>query len=272
VIRQCFDAASTPSERIGAYAARQMSALRLARSEFQTRSVLLAPLVAGGVALVLAATGIDHVIQGVFYDASLGTFPARAWPWLEIVGHRLAKSLVWLVWLLLLATTIASYRIDALAGHRAVLWATTAAMAAGPALVSTLKLFTGPRCPWDLKAFGGQADAATSLLTSMAEAGRCFPSGHSAGGFSLFAVYFAGIALGDARIRRIGLWAALAGGVLFSAGMVQGAHFMSHALWSGVADWTVALLIFSLLGRGARATPMPHQSGVPAGTAPSKLP
>ncbi len=250
-----------------------MSALHLARSEFPTIPLLLAPLVAAAVALVLAATGIDHVIQGVFYDASLGTFPARAWPWLEIVGHRLAKSLVWLVWLLLLATTIASYRIDALAPHRAVLWATTAAMAAGPALVSTLKLFTGPRCPWDLKAFGGQADAATSLLTSMAEAGRCFPSGHSAGGFSLFAVYFAGIALGDARIRRIGLWTALAGGVLFSAvRMVQGAHFMSHALWSGVADWTVALLIFSLLGRGAPATPMPHHSGQPAGTSPNDLP
>jgi membrane-associated PAP2 superfamily phosphatase len=240
-----------------------MTAPHLAHPAFPTRSLLLAPLVAAAVALLCAATGIDHAIEGAFFDASLGAFPARAWPWLEIVGHRLAKSLVWLVWLLLLATSVASYRIEALARHRAVLWTTTAAMAAGPALVSTLKLFTGPRCPWDLKEFGGQADAAASLLTSMAEAGRCFPSGHSAGGFSLFAIHFAGIALRDARLRRIGLWTALAGGAVFSAvRMVQGAHFLSHALWAAVADWAVALAVFSFVLGDAQARPMPHRPGL----------
>jgi membrane-associated PAP2 superfamily phosphatase len=75
--------------------------------------------------------------------------------------------------------------------------------------------------------------------------GHCFPSGHAAAGFSLLAFYFAGFALGNPRLARSGLWSGLVAGMAF--GMVrvaQGAHFISHNLWSGLVCWLVILAIY----------------------------
>jgi membrane-associated PAP2 superfamily phosphatase len=200
------------------------------------------------------------LIARAFFDPVAGVFPARGSVALEIVGHRLGKSLVWAIWLLMLAAAVTAPRIGVPAVRRRVLWTTIAAMALGPAVVSTLKLFTGPRCPWDLKTFGGFAEPATALLVSTGEAGRCFPAGHASGGFSLFALYFAGIALGDTRLRRIGLWAGLVAGIGFSmVRMVQGAHFLSHNLWAAAVDWTLAMMVFAVVG-----APVPDAYAAPS--------
>lgn len=218
------------------------------------------PIVFATLAVAAALTGLDEAIARAFFDPVAGVFPARGSAALEIVGHRLGKSLVWAVWLLLLAAALAAPRLGMAAARRRVLWTTVAAMALGPAVVSTLKMFTGARCPWDLKAFGGFADPATALLVSSAEAGRCFPAGHASGGFSLFALYFAGLALGEARLRRIGLWGGLIAGVGFSlVRMLQGAHFLSHNLWSAALDWTLAMMVFVIVARYVEA-PAPATS------------
>jgi membrane-associated PAP2 superfamily phosphatase len=197
--------------------------------------------------LVAEASGLDRALAVAVFDPVRGVFPARDWAWLELVGHRLAKSAVWLAWFALLATAVASHRLPALAPRRRALWAATGAMALGPALVAGLKMVTGPRCPWDLEAFGGHAQAATAWLVGTADAGRCFPSGHASGGFSLVALYFAGLALGDARLRRIGLWLGLGVGAAFGAiRMVQGAHFLSHNLWAAAVCWAAAAGVFAL--------------------------
>ena len=220
----------------------------------------IVPLVIAALAVAAAVSGLDGLIARAFFDPVAADFPARGSAALELVGHRLGKSLVWAIWLLMLAAAIAAPRIGVLAARRRVLWTTVAAMALGPAVVSTLKLFTGPRCPWDLKAFGGFAEPATALLVSAGEAGRCFPAGHASGGFSLLALYFAGIALGDARLRRIGLWAGLIAGIGFSTvRMVQGAHFLSHNLWAAAVDWTLAMMVFAVVG-----TPVPDAHATPS--------
>lgn len=214
------------------------------------------PLAIAALAVAATLSGLDELIARTFFDPVAGVFPARGSAALEIVGHRLGKSLVWAIWLLLLAAALVAPRIGVLAVRRRVLWTTVAAMALGPAVVSTLKLFTGPRCPWDLKAFGGLAEPATAWLVSAGEAGRCFPAGHASGGFSLFALYFAGIALGDVRLRRFGLWAGLIAGIGFSlVRMAQGAHFLSHNLWSAAVDWTLAMMVFAVVGAPVADTP-----------------
>ncbi|RPH44744.1 MAG: phosphatase PAP2 family protein [Burkholderiales bacterium] len=201
------------------------------------------------------ASGLDHLLASAAFDPELGTFPARASASLELFGHRLAKSAVWLVWFGLLATALASLRLTALEPWRRVLWATTGAMAAGPAVVTLLKGVTGPRCPWDLVAFGGQASVATAWLVDRAEAGRCFPGGHASGGFSLLALYFAGVAVGAPRLRAAGLAAGLGAGLAFSAvRMLQGAHFLSHNLWAAFVVWTVAVAVFAIVYPGPPAT------------------
>jgi membrane-associated PAP2 superfamily phosphatase len=207
-------------------------------------------LVAGALvvlALASAASGFDDTIARAAFDPATGAFPARASAMLELVGHRLAKSAVWIVWFVVLGAAIASHRVATLAPYRRVLWATAAAIALGPLLVSVLKVVTGPRCPWDLVEFGGQWPPSDALFVRPAQAGRCFPSGHASGGYALLALYFAGAALGAARLRWAGLFLGLAAGTAFGAvRIVQGAHFLSHNLWSAAVAWAAAALVFAI--------------------------
>lgn len=208
--------------------------------------VLLIPTALALAALLVQYFGVDFVLANAFFDAAQNTFPARASDVLELLGHRIAKSVVLGVWLLLLATAIAAHWINRLRAQRALLWTTVAAMAAGPIAVVILKDINTHHCPWDLKTFGGTADFATRWFVSRAEAGRCFPGGHASGGFSLIALHFAGAAAGHDRLRIAGLVAALAAGISFSAvRMLQGAHFLSHNLWSAAVVWLLAALIFA---------------------------
>lgn len=218
-----------------------------APAPFPLRAHLLVAMLLALLAWAAHATDLDHLLAQAAFDPVQRTFPARDWKLFGLVGHELAKSAVWIVWFVLFAASLASLRLASLAPWRRVLWATTAAMAAGPALVSTLKLYTAPRCPWDLAEFGGTTVATSDWLVRSADAGRCFPGGHASGGFSLLAIYFAGVMLADPRLRHAGLVAGFGAGFAFSAvRMLQGAHFLSHNLWSACVVWTVAMVIFAL--------------------------
>ena len=207
-------------------------------------------------AYAAAATGLDGWLAERFYDAARKGFPARDWPMLELIGHRLAKDLIVALEVGLVVLAVLAPRIRPLAPHRALLWTTALAMVAGPLVVVVLKSITAAPCPYDLARFGGHAVVPETFFVRPADAGRCFPSGHAAGGFSLFALYFAGIALGNARLRAVGLGLALAAGSAYGAvRMVQGAHFLSHNLWSAFVDWTMAALVFAPLLRARRAPP-----------------
>lgn len=226
------------------------------RSEgFLLRHAVLIPACIVVLAMLARGLGVDERLEMLFFDAQLAEFPARQWPWLEAIGHRVAKSAVLGVWLLLLAGALAAMTVPRWRAYSGLLWITAAAMGLGPLIVVLLKELNAYRCPWDLAQFGGVAQATQGWFVSRINAGRCFPSGHAAGGFSLVALGFAGIALGHRGLRRAGLAAAVGVGVLFSlVRMVQGAHFLSHNLWSAAIDWCAAALVFApaiLLGRHA---------------------
>ncbi len=73
------------------------------------------------------------------------------------------------------------------------------------------------------------------------KAGVCFPAGHASTGL-LWIVW--GVALRPAGrgMARLGLLAGLLlGGVLDIARMAQGAHFLSHTLWSLWFAWAMSL-------------------------------
>jgi len=199
-------------------------------------------------ALIARASGLDDRLAAAFFDPAAAGFPARQWALLEMLGHRVAKSAVWGLWLLLLASAAASLFVPRLRAHGALLWTSVAAMAVGPVLVVTLKGINSHRCPWDLARFGGYAQATSDWFVSRIEAGQCFPSGHAAAGFCLIAVYFAGVALGRPGLARAGLIVAIAAGCTFSAvRMAQGAHFLDHNLWSAAIAWGAAALTFAPL-------------------------
>ncbi len=223
-----------------------MFAARGAR--FLLLHALLIPALFALAALAVQGSGLDRQIAAALFDPASGTFPARASTPLEIFGHRFAKSAILLVWIMLFAAALATEFLRPQRGLRAVLWTTVAAMALGPAIVIALKSLNAHQCPWSLRAFGGYAEFATAWFVPAAEAGHCFPSGHAAAGFSLIAFSFAGMAIGDRRLAVAGLAVALAAGMLFSAvRMAQGAHFLSHNLWSAGIDWSAAAWIFAPL-------------------------
>lgn len=205
------------------------------------------PALLATIALFLHYSGWDQRISAALFDPGLQQFPARQWPGFDLLGHRIAKSIVFGLWFVLLGAALAAPKIERLRAHRSLLWASVAAMAIGPTVVVALKSLNSIHCPWDLKPFGGTADFTYDWFVSAADAGRCFPGGHAAGGFSLAALYFAGWALDHATLRRAGLAATLIAGVVFSAVRVmQGAHFVSHNLWAAAIDWSTAAIVFAV--------------------------
>ena len=198
-------------------------------------------------ALSVHLAGGDLAISALFFDPSTGEFPLRDQQLLELIGHKLAKSLVVALWCGLLAAAAASSSVAELRGNRRLLWATVVAMALGPVVVAILKELTTLLCPWNLQRFGGLSQDVDFGFTLPSRAGHCFPAGHSAGGFSLFALAFAERSRGNARAMRIGFAMALTAGIAFSlVRVVQGAHFLSHALWAASIDWLCAALVFRL--------------------------
>ena len=123
------------------------------------------------------------------------------------------------------------------------------AIALSTASMPFFKSATKVYCPQQLEEFGG-VQPYVPLLAPVAaphDTGRCWPGGHAATAFSLFALYFV---LRDRRPRqaRWVLRAVLAGGAVLSAAQImRGEHFFSHNLWTMLIDWTICLLLYRLL-------------------------
>jgi membrane-associated PAP2 superfamily phosphatase len=217
---------------------------------------LLIPL-----ALILLANGLrfsgwDDRISALFFDPVAMTFPARDWPVLQTWGHRWAKNAVVCVWVGLVLAAVLAPKLPRLAPHRKLLWWTVAAMGLGPIVVTLLKDINTHDCPWNLKMFGGPDDYSAEWFVPRSRAGRCFPGGHAAGGFSLIALAFSAAAMGWAsRARRLLLLAVVAGMAFSAVRLMQGAHFVSHNLWSAAIDWALAAWILApMMPQGLDAT------------------
>jgi membrane-associated PAP2 superfamily phosphatase len=209
---------------------------------------LLLPALLAALAVLLRSSGLDDSLSAAFYDAQTQKFWIGTNGWAELLGHRLGKSLVVALWLLLVAAAVAARWLPPLQTQRRVLWTLVLAMGLGPTVVTLLKDINTHACPWSLKAFGGAADYSADWFVPRLEAGRCFPGGHASGGFSLVAIAFAGQFLQRAWLRRLGLWLGLGVGTAFSLlRLGQGAHFMSHNLWAAAIDLWMAALVFSPL-------------------------
>jgi membrane-associated PAP2 superfamily phosphatase len=125
------------------------------------------------------------------------------------------------------------------------------------AAIALLKYVSKSSCPWDLQSFGGVAQHLShwNFVTPDGGPGRCFPSGHLSGAFSLLAVHFALRPISSLWAQRV-LWVVLVMGMVLGLGQVlRGAHFVSHVFYSGWICWTICLASERL--RGALARPQP---------------
>ncbi|WP_434609113.1 phosphatase PAP2 family protein [Pseudomonas sp. R1-7] len=217
--------------------------LRLASRPLNFRIALGLPAVVALVLVVLELTTLDMDLAKLFYSATEGGFIGRHSFFLEDILHDRAKQMVILFSLMAVAGFIASFFIERLSPFKRELGCLVLSLALATAFVTPLKAVTAVQCPWSLKEFGGKETYSELLSARPAtdKPGRCWPGGHAATGFTLFALFFV---LRDRRPRlaRHSLVFAFTLGTVFSVGrMMQGAHFFSHNVWTAVFCWLICL-------------------------------
>lgn len=198
--------------------------------------------------LVIDPAPLDFALARLFYDPATG-FIGKGSFWLEDVLHDQAKNLVIGLGVLCIAAFLLSLLPVKLRSWRRELGYLVLSLSLATGIVTPLKTLTGVQCPWSLTAFGGR-EAFSPLIGARPvtdKPGRCWPGGHASSGFSLLALFFA---LRDRR-PRLARWTlafALTLGCVLSLGrMLQGAHFLSHNLWTLLFDWVIAVIGYRVL-------------------------
>lgn len=194
-------------------------------------------------------------------------FYADGWPWhgnadVALWLHKAPKALPVAVGLMALgicATLIAQGRqlLHEERGRRA--FYTFVAMSLCGIAVWWLKGTTGVSCPWSVDAFGGTHPITDPSFSFTFRPGNCWPAGHAGTGFCLFALYFALRGVKPCLARAAFVFALLFGLLCGGIRVMQGAHFASHVIASGLIDWmicaAVAVLFFRTPARSDRTQP-----------------
>lgn len=220
------------------------------------RQQVLFLLVGAGVLLVLfEGTALDLALQSRFYDAATRGFPLQHHWFFDRVLHHGLKSTAYGLALLSLVLCVLGWRgrLDFLPRRQAALAATGLVLI--PLLTSVLKHLTNRHCPWDVLDFGGYAPHISLFVSTAADLKRgvCFPAGHASAGY-MWLIWAP--ALRATRPRWALGWGAfgiLAGLVLGGGRIAQGAHFLSHVLWSGWFAWFLCVMLVALFRTPVRA-------------------
>jgi len=210
--------------------------------------VLALPLALAALLLIFEPVTLDLTLAQWMYHPGEGFIGRHSW-FLENVLHDRAKQ--WVIFLCAAALIAwgVGFFYAPLRPYRRTLGFLALAMVLAASIVTPLKALTAVQCPWDLTQFGGK-ETYSSLLSprpATEHPGRCWPGGHASSGFVLFALYFA---LRDRkpRLARCAFWFALGLGCVFSISrMLQGAHFLSHNIWTALLDWLICLGLYALM-------------------------
>lgn len=200
---------------------------------------------------------LDLMLSALAYDPALPGFPGQHHPFFAGFMHHGLKSASYAFGALTLALCAYAWR-----GRVAWLPAANARFLAAAILIiplttTLLKKLSGRHCPWDITDFGGFAPYVGLLESVPADItpGACFPAGHASAGFVWLAW---SLALRGTRPQhaRQALWTALALGSVMGLGrIVQGAHFLSHVLWSAWLAWALCLTLAAVLKVRLDASP-----------------
>ncbi|MFJ3075731.1 MULTISPECIES: phosphatase PAP2 family protein [Pseudomonas] len=222
------------------------------------------PLATAVALILLELTSVDMDVANLFFDRTAGEFIGRHSYLLENILHDRVKEVVILLGLLSVAAFAASFYWKRLYGWRRELGCLVLALGLSTAFVTPLKKVTQVQCPWSLTQFGGKETYSKLLEPRPAtnKPGMCWPGGHAATGFCLFGLFFM---LRDRRPRlaRVAFGVALvAGSVLSVSRMMQGAHFLSHNIWTAVFCWLIGLGSYYLIlyRRGMVQVPVAERS------------
>lgn len=206
-------------------------------------------------------TGVDRWVSDRFYEPATRQFPLRYDWFMETVLHHWAKYVLVLVAFSGLAGYFLSFTLEALQPARREMLFVFLAILFGSLTIGILKAVTNKHCPYDMEIYGGFApySGLLDLTPPDMQRGRCWPGGHASGGFGLMSFYLLWYRTRP-RLAQAALAVGFAYGFVLGFGRVaQGAHFVSHNLWSAVICWLVALLLYEIMLRRRRT-----ENGSPA--------
>jgi membrane-associated PAP2 superfamily phosphatase len=201
------------------------------------------PAIAATTLLLLELTSLDMDLAKLFYDPVAGAFIGRHSYFLENILHDRAKQVVIAFSVFAILGFIGSFFIDRLKPFKRELGCLVLSLALATSFVTPVKAVTAVQCPWSLEQFGGH-ETYSELLSPRPHTdkpGRCWPGGHAATGFTLFALFFV---LRDRRprlARKAFVLAFTLGSVFSISRMMQGAHFFSHNVWTAIFCWLICL-------------------------------
>lgn len=195
--------------------------------------------------IVFENTNIDLIVSEWLYDRNAGDFIFRHHWLFEKVLHHGMKTFSFVAVFICLYFCWQGHkgRLSWLPQRNA--WVAASGMILIPIVTTLLKHFTNRHCPWDVIDFGGFAPY-QGLLTAPPEGmkgGQCFPAGHAAGGF-LWLIWAIALRPMGKQVVRLAFSVGLGLGFLMGvARMAQGAHFISHTLWTLWLTWCIGTLL-----------------------------
>lgn len=201
------------------------------------------PAATAVILILLELTDVDMDIARLAWDPQADDFIGRHSYFLENILHDRAKQAVIALAVMAAIGFAASFKLQRLQTWRRELGCLVLSMALATGFVTPVKVLTGVQCPWSLTQFGGK-ETYSELLSprpATSKPGLCWPGGHATTGFTLFALFFI---FRDRKpaLAKAGLALAFTLGTVFSVGrMLQGAHFLSHNIWTAVFCWLICL-------------------------------
>jgi lipid A 4'-phosphatase len=222
---------------------------------------LLLPIIAGG--LLVALPQIDLTVAGWFYDPFDGFFlkdhPLARFVF-DLVPWVSRTVLLGLVVFLLLAWTWRRGHPFFVAHRKAMAYLLLVALAGPLLLVNTVfKDHWGRARPSQIEQFGGDKQFTRAAVPADQCVKNCsFVSGHASTGFFFLAPAFV-------YPRRRRLWLAAGAAAGLGTGLVrivQGGHFVSDVVFSGIVVYLTARVLHALMYREfAKSVPDPGRSG-----------
>lgn len=204
----------------------------------------LIPLaVAAAITVALGAAGADLAVASYFYVPGAGWPQGHDEPWDFLYRYGNIPGLVLAA--VAGAVFVLSFFVERLRRDRTAALFIVAFLALGPGLIvnTVFKDHWGRPRPADIVQFGGTELYRHAWEPGQPGQGRSFPSGHAAIGFFLMAPFFV-------LRRRTPGWAlkALAAGVLYGGlmglgRMIQGGHFLTDIIWSGVLVYLTGVVL-----------------------------
>lgn len=207
----------------------------------------------GGLIGCATVTDIDLALSARFYAPDVGWRYAEAWVWQWLFEFGLRPAIAMAI--AALVVWIGSWLRPGWASYRRACLVLVLTVTLGPGLVvnGILKPYWGRPRPRQVVMFGGAQAYHPWWRPGGPGSGKSFPSGHASMGFAMVAGAVL-IPRMYGRWQRAAIGAAFGYGALMGCGrIVQGGHFFSDVLWSGL----IVVLITYVLWRMLLARPLP---------------